>query len=363
MRDNFDRQAKHLKHSLCNSYKCSLGGRIVSDNCTVLSVIAKFVVDWEMPLLENYFSPRGDYVPFIDLTSKTETGHRGDRCKSSICATTRSKSTLLVSMKLMPPREKPDLNFSMCYTTTKLVSFLTYSFFVHPFNFPVCAFFRNCLFPNSECTATTFRRASCRCRCLTSVAFEHLSLFLFFLLSFTWALWLNDRFSFYFVNSLKEEESAPQMPLSKAHPSEIYMLPTLENWQFQLLRYLFSRFFLFPFPISFFFRSLSFSFLFSIPVTFDRETNSSRHERFYGTSNVFLLRGYSFRFRSSTAHAIPCQSQGSARLNATSSTNRRRSQQNVERLLTFYDSGTKLNVRKVRLNIRRLDPPLRHIFN
>lgn len=75
----------------------------------------------------------------------------------------------------------------------------------------------------------------------------------------------------------------------------------------------------FPFPFSsFFFRSLSFSLLFSIPVTFDRETNPSRHERFHGTSSVFLLRGYLFRFRSSAAHAIPCQSQGSARLNATS---------------------------------------------
>lgn len=99
--------------------------RVVPGNCILLNAIVKFIVAAEKWQFLKSISCRGDYVPFIDLTSKTETGHQGDRCKSSICATTRSKSTPLVSMKLMPPREKPDLNLSVCYTTTKLVSFLT----------------------------------------------------------------------------------------------------------------------------------------------------------------------------------------------------------------------------------------------
>lgn len=79
----------------------------------------------------------------------------------------------------------------------------------------------------------------------------------------------------------------------------------------------------FPFPSlsPFFFLSFSCPLLFFVPVTFDRETTFLRHERFHGTNSVFLFRGYLFRFRSSAAHAISCQSQGSARLNATSSTN------------------------------------------
>lgn len=67
---------------------------------------------------------------------------------------------------------------------------------------------------------------SCCCRRVwTSVAFWTCLFFFFLVLSLSLFLSLlhgrselNDRFSFYFVNSLKEEESAPQMPLSKAHP-------------------------------------------------------------------------------------------------------------------------------------------------
>jgi len=65
---------------------------------------------------------------------------------------------------------------------------------------------------------------SCCCRHVwTSVAFWTCLFFFFLILSLFLSLLhgrseLNDRFSFYFVNSLKEEESAPQMPLSKAHP-------------------------------------------------------------------------------------------------------------------------------------------------
>jgi len=77
-----------------------------------------------------------------------------------------------------------------------------------------------------------------------------------------------------------------------------------------------------PFPFPFFF--LFFSFI--LRSCYVR----SRSHPFPGT-NVstrrtaqFFLRGYLFRFRSSAALAIPCQSQGSARLNATSSTSRRR---------------------------------------
>lgn len=78
----------------------------------------------------------------------------------------------------------------------------------------------------------------------------------------------------------------------------------------------FSRLFLsspLPFPSFFLFFFYS-----PFPFTFARETTPSRHERFHETNSVFLFRGYLFRFRSSAAHAIPCQSQGSARLNATS---------------------------------------------
>lgn len=62
----------------------------------------------------------------------------------------------------------------------------------------------------------------------------------------------------------------------------------------------------------------------SVSVTFDREATPSltrtfpRDEQRVPSSRIF-------RFRSSAAHAIPCQSQGSALLNATSSTNRWRS--------------------------------------
>lgn len=72
-----------------------------------------------------------------------------------------------------------------------------------------------------------FRRVMCHMSCCcrrvwTSVAFWTCLFFFFLVLSlflcYMDVLKLNDRFSFYFVNSLKEEESAPQMPLSKAHP-------------------------------------------------------------------------------------------------------------------------------------------------
>lgn len=102
--------------------------------------------------------------------------------------------------------------------------------------------------------------------------------------------------------------------------------------------------FLSPVPIS---RLFSFSFvftslLFSVPVLRSiAKPPSPRHERFHGTNSLFLPRGYLFRFRSSAAHAIPCQSQGSARLSATSSTNRRRSQRAKcgNASSTLYDSG------------------------
>lgn len=98
-----------------------------------------------------------------------------------------------------------------------------------------------------------------------------------------------------------------------------------------------------PVPTSVSFLSLSFLLLFYSPFLLRSiaKPPSPRHERFHGTNSLFLPRGYLFRFRSSAAHAIPCQSQGSARLSATSSTNRRRSQRAKcgNASSTLYDSG------------------------
>lgn len=97
----------------------------------------------------------------------------------------------------------------------------------------------------------------------------------------------------------------------------------------------------FPFPSLFFL--FRFLLLFYSPFLLRSiaKPPSPRHERFHGTNSLFLPRGYLFRFRSSAAHAIPCQSQGSARLSATSSTNRRRSQRAKcgNASSTLYDSG------------------------
>jgi len=87
---------------------------------------------------------------------------------------------------------------------------------------------------------------------------------------------------------------------------------------------LFASLSLSPIPISVSFLSFFLCFFplyCSISVTFDRETTPSltrtfpRDEQRVPSSRIF-------RFRSSAAHAIPCQSQGSALLNATSSMNR-----------------------------------------
>lgn len=220
------------------------------------------------------------------------------------------------------------------------------SFSVHPFNLPICAFFRDCLFPSSQCVTTT-----CLPTCIMSLSncllrFEHL-LFLslsrsFFLtLFYIGALTKRPLFILFCQQPKRRGECPPNAiiqstPLKDIHASHSRKLtisvPAIPN--------LLSR--LSPSPASIFplFRPLSFSLLFSGPVMFDREATPSRHERFHGTDCVFLFRGYFLRFQSSAAHAIPCQSQGSARLIAT-----RRIQideevgvQNVERLC---DSGTK----------------------
>lgn len=95
------------------------------------------------------------------------------------------------------------------------------------------------------------------------------------------------------------------------------------------------------FPSLFFLFRFYFSFISPFLLRSIAKPPSPRHERFHGTNSLFLPRGYLFRFRSSAAHAIPCQSQGSARLSATSSTNRRRSQRAKcgSASSTLYDSG------------------------
>lgn len=116
------------------------------------------------------------------------------------------------------------------------------------------------------------------------------------------------------------------MPLSKAHPLRDIHASHSRKLTISVLAIPYPSRVSFSLPCSYFrlcsfifFLFFSFIFLlFSVPVTFAREATPSRHERFHGTNSVFLLRGYLFRFRSSAVHAIPCQSQGSARLNATS---------------------------------------------